>query len=210
MNRRVARSNLLDICRTLESRNIQHWLTDGTLLGLMRNGSLLRHDGDTDLGVLASSFDPDVLDELELMGFTLEHYAGSPAEGMEITFSRADVRTDLFFFYATEKDIFHSAYWRFNESESTAERLDYHYQPFKIGKFLWHGNAFPIPDQPESYLEQKYGIEWRVPQRNWDYALDPFNVRETGRIVRVSQARPQVKELAKLFLRPGVETGHPD
>jgi hypothetical protein len=46
------RKHVKDACNDLDSHNVSYWLDSGTLLGAVRNGDILPHDDDADIGYL--------------------------------------------------------------------------------------------------------------------------------------------------------------
>jgi len=42
----------------------------------------------------------------------------------------------------------------------------------KLDKIEFYGMTFNIPSDVENYLEFKYGKEWKIPDKNWDYLND--------------------------------------
>jgi len=199
MNRKQALRNLQDIAMVLEARDVQFWLTDGTLLGLVRDNHLLPHDTDTDMGLWSDSFDPDVLIDLVNRGFIIERFFGVPADGFEITLKRKSIHTDLFFFYSFEACVYHSAYFRLDPRHGDAERLDYRYRTINIGTRSFRGQVWNVPEPVEFYLEQKYGCDWRSKRVDWDYALSPPNVVHTGQRIAYSSSSPSLQQVLSLF-----------
>lgn len=190
MCRRWALSNLVDLTEVLDDHGIVHWLTDGTLLGAMRDDDLIAHDDDTDLGVMAATFSPSVLDALRAKGFSLVRTFGLPDEGLELTLGRHGITTDLFFFYERGHGLYHSAY-RWVDDE-TWERLDYEYPPVHPRRQQLLGRSFWVPDEPAAYLEHQYGPGWTRPERDWDYVDDPHHTIRTGVRLDVRPARSRV------------------
>ena len=201
INKQIAISNLSEITEILDTYNIQHWLTDGTLLGMIRENDFLNHDNDTDLAVCARTFDPLALEDLFEAGFILERFFGCPDESFEFTVSRGGVLTDFFFFYevGVAEKVRHSAYFEFDEDEMSARRLDYVYESFTLTGVSWKSLSCNIPSNPEKYLEQKYGSSWTSPQLDWDYALDPANVQVTNVRENYSPPRPPIETLVNLL-----------
>lgn len=205
INRRSAQRNLVDITRALDSHGIRHWLSDGTLLGLVREGNLIRRDADTDVGVEASTFNPDVLPDLVALGFTIKRMWGTPESGCELNLVRDYVKTDLFFFYGAAEGTYHSAYVEEAPGSAFAERIDYSYERFGVARVKFALGTFWCPDDYHRYLETKYGVGWHTPVSDWDYARDPSNAVPSGFRVSVPPQDPSVAELIRAFrsIKPG-------
>lgn len=172
--------NLVDIARTFEARGSRYMLSDGTLLGMVRDGGFIAWDNDTDLMVPIDGFDPRILRDLHDEGFELTRCFGFPDDGMEFTLHRQGVETDLFFLYPRGPEVYVSAYWWDDDywrdnGYGTAEWIDYCHPPFEEGWIDLHGHRFRAPADPDSYLTRGYGDSWRLPNDTWDYRTDPPN-----------------------------------
>jgi hypothetical protein len=175
----VALANLTELTDALSECGVEHWLTDGTLLGMIREGCFIRHDLDTDIGVDARTFSREALLAVIRRGFEIKAIYGDPADSLEIVFQRNGVRTDFFFFYPMPGGgFYHSAFFDF--SDTSAERIDYVYPPFSLERRRMLGREFWTPRDAEAYIETKYGAAWRTPVADWDWALGPANARRTG------------------------------
>lgn len=170
----AALRNLVDIAAVFEARASRYMLSDGTLLGAVRDGGFISWDNDTDLMVPIETFDPLVLRDLFDDGFRFTRVFGFPDDGMEWTLERQGVETDLFFLYPRDGSCYVSAYW-WEIADGTAEWIDYLHPPFEQGWIDFGGHRFRAPADPESYLARGYGDSWRVPRDGWDYRLDPPN-----------------------------------
>jgi hypothetical protein len=165
--------NLVDIAAALDAKDIQYYLSNGTLLGAVREGQFIRHDYDTDLTVLADSFDPGVLLDLRRCGFSLGKCLGFPDDGMYLQLTRTDVLTDLFLLYPRDSRMYVSAYSDFRGG--TAKWIDYLIPKLDYGWMEFMGHQFRVPKEPEELLRCEYGDSWRTPDKNWHYAVDPPN-----------------------------------
>lgn len=182
LEEQTALRNLVDIARVFEARGSRYMLSDGTLLGAVREGRFISWDTDTDVMVLIEGFDPRVLRDLLGEGFRLTRCFGFPHDGMEWTLEREGVRTDFFFVYPRKESWYLSAYW-WDNADGTAEWIDYVHPPLEQGWIELLGQRFRAPADPEPYLARCYGESWRVPDENWDYRGDPPNaVRRPVRI----------------------------
>src|SRR4029077_15992931 len=92
-------------------------------------GQFIRHDSDTDLTVPADSFDPQVLLDCATAVSAYQKLGWFPDDGMELSVTRSNVTTDLFFLYPRDNRMYFSA----NE----------HYH---AGTLEWIDNLFPELD----------------------------------------------------------------
>lgn len=177
-NKLSAILNLVDIRDVLEDFNIDYWLTDGTLLGLYRQGDFISHDMDTDIGVLYDTFNPIVIQKIIERGFSIHKTYGVLDNGFEIAFIRNNVKTDLFFFYKNDKILWHSAWY--SEDDINFKMIKYEYMNFEISKNYFYGYQFNTPIKIEEYIVRKYGNDWNIPNSNWDWKFSPKNHIKTN------------------------------
>ncbi len=164
----------------LEQENIQAWLTDGTLLGYYREKDFIGHDMDMDLGVFIDDYKPDLLVHLEDKGWKLVRKLGFRDLGLELTLSRDQHKIDLFFFYKEGDKLWHAAWQGFKKDGKRYRRMiKYYYDSFSLSQSIFQGIRVSVPENPEKYIITKYGENWRIPVKNWDWALDPSNSRLT-------------------------------
>ena len=169
---------LFTICDTLTTHDVNWWLTDGTLLGYIRDGGFIPHDSDMDLGVEAATVNPGTFAALEANGMQLGRTYG--IAGCDFMSYGVDgIFVDLFKFYPhPHRGMYHSCYVGFTKTD--AERVDYVYPDFagETQPAEWWGHPVRIPTNPTRYLATKYGDDWRTPKlgADWEHIGDPVNV----------------------------------
>lgn len=147
-----------------DKEGLQLFLISGTLLGLMRIGDFLPHDFDLDTGIF-SGFDSHKLrNAIYASGcFTImaqrsphcirvRHVNGTPI--------------DIFIHYRGHNDFWHGGV-----------KVSWHNSPFGLKRVNFKGQEVFIPDNPEKYLEENYGPDWRTPVVNFDSSRDCPNSR---------------------------------
>jgi tetratricopeptide (TPR) repeat protein len=152
---------LVDLKRSLENSRIEMFLVSGTLLGCVREGRLLGHDKDIDVGIwndvpaeairaavrqsgcffFIPSRSPDIL--------RVRHVNGIPL--------------DLFYHYREPADYWHGGI-----------KMKWHNSPFELERKSFLSESFLIPCNHELYLEENYG-DWRTPKMDFDSAFDTPN-----------------------------------
>jgi len=187
LDRSLAWSNLCDACAALDSIKVPYWLTDGTLLGFIRNGDFIAHDNDIDLGVHIKNYSPDIIKAFKKIGFKMKHqYGCNERGGKEYTFKRDGIKVDIFFFYDEENTTWHGAWlyesgflhsrWFRKSGLSKPSLIRYGYKNFALSTMEIRGKTFSIPENPIHYLEQKYGKDWSTPVKDWNWATSPKNI----------------------------------
>ncbi len=216
MDAQVALILLADVAKVLQKYGCIWWLSDGTLLGAMRDKKFIKHDDDIDLGVWAESFDIRAIHELVLKyGCIIRRLQGKPDDGMVISLGRAGVHLDLFFYYpisnldkakkpSTKRAIYCSMYLLKEpyDTSNKADRLNFicpDFKPLIRHKFM--GYTFWVPKNATEHLEAAYGKDWRVPKPNWDTLKDQKNLEKAGIISDMAALQQQVKKYLKLNLK---------
>ena len=165
--------HLIDLGHILSKHNVSWWLQDGALLGLHRDGKLLEHDHDIDVGVEAKSFSAHALVELLADGYNLLRTYGA-AGCFEITLCKDRTFIDLFFYYPMGKgQWYHSCFYDPDRAEF--ERYDYlHTRFIPVKRDYGFGEVY-VPKNANKFLQEKYGA-WQEPVKGWRYWKDPENV----------------------------------
>lgn len=147
------------------------WLTDGTLLGFIRERDFIAHDHDMDLGMLINDLTPELIQSMVSHGFRLDGVRGTPDNGLEYTFEKNNELLDIFFFYKRGNQLWHSAWLK------KKYQINFIYDQFEIRPALFHGIDVWIPDAAEIFLEKKYGPGWIQKETSWSWAFSPKNVK---------------------------------
>lgn len=155
----------------LDALQLPWWLTDGTLLGFVREGGFIGHDIDVDLGLPASAHSSELEAALERAGLEIYGRYGSPENGLELTVRSRwlylpGTSLDLFFFYEDGDSMWHAAYYK-------GHQLRYRYPRFETGPLEVRGVEYQVPHPPEAFLETKYGPNWTRPDPTWNNMLSP-------------------------------------
>jgi phosphorylcholine metabolism protein LicD len=135
----------------LDGLEVKWWLSAGTALGAWRDGGLIPHDTDLDVGVLAQ---PDVFASLDrafsAAGFTTYR---------QMNYQRAYLHRDVIF------DVY--VYRRENDYLVADTEVGKLAKPVRLFDELttleFAGRVYPMPNPPEEYLRVRYGPKWRTP-----------------------------------------------
>src|SRR5690625_4960248 len=196
--------NLWEIVGFLQERQIDFWIDQGTLLGIVRDDALLPWDKDIDISVWEEEFSKvvELRPELEEMGyyFELHEYKDclflSREDGYFIEIGRYHIEG--------EQAVRKNNGPRINPSERFVKRI-LNLLPHRLNCRLrdlgrrWHpvdtvifrtplhyfsefrsisfrGLRFDVPAKTEEYLAFKYGPDWRTPIREWDFSKQDGSV----------------------------------
>jgi len=170
----------------LDSLGIRFWINSGTLLGWLRECSFIGHSKDVDIGVLASDFTPDSVDEmvsiLAALGLRLSHRFGLLSDSFELSFqTTSGLKLDIFFFYKNDTNLNKRFFWNGGTQARTGRKFKYTFPVFK--GLCWaslKGLYVRIPCNTETFVEANYGREWRTPVTEWDWKASPSNVNPNG------------------------------
>ena len=200
LNKEVALKVLIDFTECLNEAQSTWWLSDGTLLGAIREGDFISYDNDIDIGIMADTFTPRVLQLLVKKGFTIVFSHGLPEEGLEFTLKRDETYVDLFLYYPRDKKLYHSCYIH-RLKFVRAQRIDFEYPKFdEFVKYKFLGHLFNVPKDPEKHLEIEYGPGWRIPDPQWRWEVDTQNKVPTDIIVNPLKDRIVVNKWLSQFM----------
>jgi GR25 family glycosyltransferase involved in LPS biosynthesis len=156
---------LIDMNDILQKNGQRFLLSFGTLLGVIREGKFIEHDNDIDIGVFIDDYNQEVEEEI-LKKFKLKHRLGSLETGYEVSFthSETNVNIDIFVYY-TEKDFIWSPSF-FGLCDNAKNKMcRWKFSPFNLKKIEFLNRMFNIPDNPELYLTESYGKDWKIPKK---------------------------------------------
>jgi len=169
--------------KLLHEVGVRYMAEFGTLIGICREGGVLRHDTDIDFSLPPHADVAKVVQTLTQAGFSFVR--GFEYEGVitEITLSYNDIHVDFFLFFEDAEGFYYYDYVdNYDETHSvitswTPRRLRY---PNLKGIFTipFHGCEVDIPMNYDEWLTAQYG-NWRVPDSHWVYTRDNDKGRTT-------------------------------
>ncbi len=201
---------LQDVTSVLEKYRCTYWLSDGTLLGAMRENDFIAHDNDVDLGVWAADFDIRVIHELmHRYNCNIARLQGKPHDGMIISVQRVDVHLDMFFYYPLaqplekhpDAKIYHSIYFLHKpfSTSNKARHYDCVYPDFKpLIRRKFRNREFWVPRDAEGHLTAAYGKNWIKPQSDWNTENDQPNLVRRGTAHDMSADRQLVEQFLEI------------
>lgn len=168
----------------------------GTLLGIIRDGDLIRNDNDTDLQIFGETLNKDFFEDLEKTFFTV---VSSKTQYKKL-FDEEDDYTQLLYIWLEDIDSKGKKITVKGSSGQTVgifgdmmisypyddrkrilrwpgwEVMVYDDKHAKIGRKQFKGFSVPVPANPEEYLEYFYGDTWETPQSRFgDYKCKFIN-----------------------------------
>lgn len=179
-----ARQALLALKQALDSLQIPFFLAFGTFLGIARDGELLPHDKDMDVGLPWSTPRLALIEALLTLGFIcpqIESYRQNPP-GSYATVIHLASRITIDFFFArplTLADGRRVVDMGFAKGEHSS--LYWRFSPFAMGGIDYAGERFLAPADAATHLAEVYGADWRVPDANFDSCLRGHNLTPESR-----------------------------
>jgi Flp pilus assembly protein TadD len=179
---------LVNLHQLLTRHGMEFFLTYGTLLGIYRDSEILPHDKDLDVGLHWSSsrsqliqvllasgqywIDPKALAQPKL---SEEDILNPCALNIGVIEKSSGISID-FFFFKPEGDVVLSGFYHLPDP------LLWRFTPFELQSIEYKGYTFKTPGDPEVYLRDIYGENWRVPDPYFDSLVSGFNldVRSRG------------------------------
>ena len=167
---------VLDVLST--SCQVPAFVSFGTLLGAVRDGHLIGHDLDVDLGYYSSCTTPvDVIRESFRIERTLAAETGwrvTRANGgfLQLFPPQLDGTTrnlDVFSCFCTDA----GRLYQINDIGTTGDRS----AVLPLQQVELEGRQLPAPARPEVFLQAAYGEGWRVPDPTFRYRGNPTRRR---------------------------------
>jgi phosphorylcholine metabolism protein LicD len=160
LNLEIAKENLLLFNDIMNKHSIPYWLSEGTALGVIRDGSFILHDDDTDTSFMyefREKFIKDVLPELKANGYVI---GGVMNNENFITIHRKGEKIDIDIVQKDNKCM--ASYVKSNNY-----KLDCNYVLKFLGnmrKVNFLGTTFNVPG--DDYLVALYTDSWRIPKKS--------------------------------------------
>lgn len=151
-----------EVLAALGTAGVEPFLAYGTLLGAVREGRLLGHDSDADLGYVSRHTAPvDVMREsfrlqtsLAEMGYETQRYSGA-AFKVKVAEADGSIRgLDVFGGFLRDGMLYLMGEIRTPFKEEWV---------FPLGTAVLEDRTFPVPADPARLLAATYGAGWRTP-----------------------------------------------
>jgi len=142
-----------DICKKF---GVRYYFSEGTALGLYRNGDLIDWDDDIDIGMEDKEYDKFIekcVPELVNRGYYLIYNYIPAINSHLLSFLKNGQIIDIENVKIGKKCI--------SKLGKLCDELFPHIK--KLTKKEWRGRKFPVPE--ESYYVYLYGKDWRIPKK---------------------------------------------
>lgn len=174
---------LSNINKTLNAHSIDHFVDFGTLLGFVREGAFLSHDLDLDIGLFADENRKEKISEImKNEGYSLwrtYRYKNKIVEQSYIAHrDKGSIKFDFNYYETIENKsktyLFYQDPCIQYPDEGMRSIVEMSYSRIDaIKSILVKDLTVPIPENAEKLLEEKYGKDWKVPNKNWIYWKSP-------------------------------------
>lgn len=170
---------LIQTVRLFNFSNINYFLTSGTLLGLIREGNLLKHDIDIDFGIDPSELNRQGIITNLLKNAGFKHKASWYIDSrlVEQSFSKYGVKIDIFYYLEDENFYYHFAFFRTQTmiyKDNIFDSVKFNYGKVKKKIYInYKKNLVRIPENYEFHLETNYGVNWHIKDTNYNYTKAP-------------------------------------
>ena len=171
----------------MKKLNIPFFLSSGTLLGYYREGKIMDHDYDIDIGIFKKDYNSRIFDEMKKEGLFNYRNLGNLKNGYEMCF-----RLENFTQEYENIDIFvHNKetikgkkyfYWSSYKKPNYLKRIKYRVSAFDLKPVTFLGVKTFIPNNTEKYLLEHYGKNWKIPMKGvhldgkYDYSKSPKSI----------------------------------
>ncbi len=181
----ATRNALLDFDDLCKNLGQEYFLVSGTFLGVVRDGAFIGHDNDIDVGVFEDGLLDDLLPALQASeNFTvvkIDHICQRVVDAGVARYSfmrdpaiikvvhRTGVAIDIFNHFYEGELIWHG---------TSCQRWDNKHFVLKDYEFL--KRSFKGAMDFDLYFTENYGANWRIPDPDFDSAVDTPNLSFVG------------------------------
>lgn len=177
---------LIDLQQVLDASGQKVFLVSGTLLGYARDGRLLPHDKDIDVGIMQWEDQYDVAIALLKSGrFWVRMRSIGDARTYYIPIQHLPTRTsiDIFVYHAEGGRLVTGVRHFFGHTQKFA------FTPFELKQVDFLGTRVYVPDDVERNLVENFGSAWRVPDAAYLSHLESPSTVDMGGLAYQVTAR---------------------
>ena len=181
-NASLALKDLVSICK---SRSIKPFLVSGTLLGYAREGKLLAHDKDIDVGIIGWEKQYELclaLQESGLFSIDPSFLLGNKSYYIPICHNATGMWIDVFVYHAIDKKLVTGVDFFFGYRQTFA------FTPFDLKEVNFLDAPMYVPENFDLNLQENFG-NWRVPDVSYLSHLESPSTTDKGGISQMLTAR---------------------
>ncbi len=172
---------LKDIKDILSSHDIQVFLVSGTFLGCIREGKILGHDQDVDVGVWNTHTYEELANIIQTSGRFILH---EPLSKNIVKAKHLNgILVDVFIHYQEGGRVYHEGV-----------KTRWVNTPFELVEYNFLRSTYLGAKDYDTYLSENYG-DWKIPNKDFDYVLDTPNME-------IINKEEYILHLYRLLLRP--------
>ena len=178
----LALKHLTGVC---EQRGLQVFLVSGTLLGYAREGKLLDHDKDIDVGIIGWEKQYDICMALQTSGlFTVSagYLEGHRSHYIPIRHNSTGLWIDLFVYHEVDDKLVTGVDFFFGYRQTFA------FTPFSLAPVKFLGVDMYVPGDIDLNLTENFG-NWRVPDASYLSHLESPSTTDKGGQAHMLTAR---------------------
>lgn len=176
-----ALDTLQTVTEVLEKKGMQPFLMSGTLLGFERNGTILAHDKDIDIGLIGWENQFNVAEALLETGHFYMDLSKLRGQQTHLTYAvdlRNGMAIDFFFFNEKEDHFQHGIDFDYGFT------LEYRFSKFDLIRRSFGNQSFWVPSNIAENLTENYG-SWEIPESNYVVTVESPAIAEPGGVAHL-------------------------
>jgi hypothetical protein len=176
---------LSDLCQMARNKETPVFLVSGTLLGYVREGQLLAHDKDIDVGIVGWENQYKLcmaLQESGLFTVSTEYLKGQDTFYIPIKHNATGMWIDVFVYHPQDQ------YWVTGVDFFFGYRQTFAFTPFELQDIEFLGVTMKAPANAELNLTENYG-NWREPDASYLSHLESPSTMDKGNLAYMLTAR---------------------
>jgi hypothetical protein len=176
---------LSDLSRMANEKGTPVFLVSGTLLGYVREGQLLAHDKDIDVGIVGWENQYNLcmaLQESGLFTVSTQHLKGKDTFYIPIKHNDTGMWIDVFVYHPQ------GSHWVTGVDFFFGYRQTFAFTPFELQEIEFLGVKMQAPANAELNLTENYG-NWRVPDASYLSHLESPSTMDKGNLDYMLSAR---------------------
>jgi len=176
---------LSDLSRMANEKGTPVFLVSGTLLGYVREGQLLAHDKDIDVGIVGWENQYNLcmaLQETGLFTVSTQHLKGKDTFYIPIKHNDTGMWIDVFVYHPQ------GSHWVTGVDFFFGYRQTFAFTPFELQEIEFLGVKMQAPANAELNMTENYG-NWRVPDASYLSHLESPSTMDKGNLPYMISAR---------------------